>query len=53
MSIRLSGLVSGMDTDSMIEELVAAYSTKKDNIYRDRKTLEYKQDAWKELNSKT
>lgn len=52
MAIKLSGLVSGMDTEAMIEELVSAYSTRKDNVYRDRKTLEYKQDAWSELNSK-
>ena len=52
MAMRLSGLVSGMDTDAMIEELVSAYSTKKDKIYKQRKTLEYKQEAWKELNSK-
>lgn len=52
MAMRLSGLVSGMDTDAMIEELVSAYSVKKDNIYRQRKTLEYKQEAWKDLNSK-
>ena len=52
MAMRLSGLVSGMDTDAMIEELVSAYSVKKDKIYKQRKTLEYKQEAWKELNSK-
>lgn len=50
--MRLSGLVSGMDTDAMIEELVSAYSTKKDKVYKQRKTLEYKQEAWKDLNSK-
>ena len=52
MAMRLSGLISGMDTDAMIEELVSAYSTKKDKIYKQRKTLEYKQEAWKDLNSK-
>lgn len=52
MAMRLSGLVSGMDTDAMIEELVSAYSVKKDKIYKQRKTLEYKQEAWKDLNSK-
>lgn len=41
-----------MDTEAMIEELVSAYSAKKDNIYRDRKSVEYKQEAWSELNSK-
>ncbi len=52
MAIKLSGIVSGMDTEAMIEELVSAYSTRKDDVYRDRKTLEYKQDAWSELNKK-
>ena len=52
MAIRLSGLISGLDTDTMIEELVSAYSTKKDNIYKEQKTLSYKQDAWKTLNTK-
>ena len=52
MSMRLSGLVSGMDTDAMIEELVSAYSKKKDKIVKQKKTLEYKQDAWKEMNAK-
>lgn len=52
MAIRLSGMISGMDTDAMIEELVSAYSKKKDNIYRDQKSLTYKQDAWKALNTK-
>ena len=52
MAMRLSGLVSGMDTDAMIEELVSAYSTKKDKVFKQRKTLEYKQEAWKDLNSK-
>ena len=31
MAIKLSGLISGLDTDAMIDELVSAYSTKKDN----------------------
>ena len=52
MSIKLSGMISGLDTDSMITELVSAYSEKKDNIYRNQKTLEYKQDAWKSMNTK-
>ena len=52
MAIKLSGLISGLDTDAMIDELVSAYSTKKDNIYREQKSLSYKQDAWKTLNSK-
>ncbi len=52
MSIKLSGLVSGMDTDAMVEELVSAYSKKKDKVFKKQKTLSYKQDAWLELNNK-
>ena len=37
MSIKLSGLISGLDTDAMIEELVSAYSGQKDSVYREQK----------------
>ena len=52
MSIKLSGMISGLDTDSMIDELVSAYSKNKDKVYKEQKTLSYKQDSWKELNTK-
>lgn len=52
MAIKLSGLISGMDTDAMIDELVSAYSAKKDKIFKKQKTLSYKQEAWSELNTK-
>ncbi len=52
MAVRLSGLISGMDTDSLVQELVSAYSTKKDNYVKAQTKLEWKQDAWKSLNTK-
>lgn len=52
MAIRLSGLISGLDTDSLVKELVSAYSTKKDNYVKAQTKLSWKQDAWKEMNSK-
>ena len=52
MAIKLSGMISGMDTDTMIDELVSAYSTRKDSYVKEQKALEYKQDAWKEMNTK-
>ncbi len=52
MAIKLSGMISGMDTDAMIDELVKAYSVRKDSYVKDQKALEYKQDAWKDMNSK-
>lgn len=52
MAIRVSGLVSGLDTDSIVQELVSAYSTKKDKHVKAQTKLEWKMDAWKELNKK-
>ncbi len=52
MAIRVSGLVSGLDTDSIVQELVSAYSKKKDKTVKAQTKLEWKMDAWKELNKK-
>ena len=52
MPIRISGMISGMDTDAMVKELVSAYQTKTDKYKKAQTKLEWKQDAWKELNSK-
>lgn len=52
MAMRLSGLMSGMDTDSVIQELVAARKTKVDDAVKAQKKLEWKQEAWKSLNTK-
>ncbi len=52
MGIRLSGMISGLDTDSIVKELVSAYSTKKDKYVKSQTKLEWKMDAWKSLNTK-
>lgn len=52
MTMRITGMNSGLDTESIITELIKAKSTKKDNLVKAQKKLEYKQDAWKTLNSK-
>ncbi len=52
MPIRLSGMVSGLDTDSIVKELVSAYSNKKEKIVKNKTKLEWKQDVWKEMNAK-
>ncbi len=52
MAIRLSGLQSGLDTDTIVQELVKAQSQKKEKLVKSQKKLEWKQDAWKTLNSK-
>lgn len=52
MAIKLSGLNSGMDTESIIQELVKAKSDKKIKLEGEQKKLEWKQEKWKDLNSK-
>ena len=52
MPMRLSGLVSGMDTESIIEQLVMAKRTKVDDAKKAQKKLQWTQEAWKTLNSK-
>lgn len=52
MAIRMTGLVSGLDTDSLVQELVSAYSTQKDDLVKAQTKLSWKQDSWKEMNSK-
>lgn len=52
MAIRVSGLASGLDTDSIVQELVAAYSKKKDKHVKAQTKLEWQMDAWKDLNKK-
>lgn len=52
MAVRISGLVSGLDTDSIVKELVSAYSTKKDKYVKSQTKLDWKMDAWKDLNKK-
>lgn len=51
MAIRLSGMISGLDTDALVTELISAYSVRKDNLVKAQTKLEWKQDAWKEMNT--
>lgn len=52
MAIRLSGMVSGLDTDSIVQELVAASSTKKESYEKDQTKLSWTMESWKDMNSK-
>lgn len=52
MPIRITGLNSGLDTEAIIQSLVSAYSTKKDDYVKAQTKLSWKQDAWKSLNTK-
>jgi len=50
--MRLSGLSSGMDTESIVSALVSAKKTKVDEAKQAQTKLEWTQDAWKDMNSK-
>jgi len=49
--MRLSGLMSGMDTESIISQLVEAKRTKVNKTIKAQKSLNYKMEAWKTLNT--
>ncbi|MCR5488406.1 MAG: flagellar filament capping protein FliD [Lachnospiraceae bacterium] len=50
--MRMTGMNSGMDTQSIVEQLVKAKSTKKESLVKNQTKLEWKQEAWKNLNTK-
>ena len=52
MAMRMSGLMSGMDTESIVQQLVEAKSTKVTKAKNSKTKLEWKQDIWKGLNTK-
>ena len=52
MGVRLTGLNSGMDTESMIKKIMDAQRTKLNKIEGKRTTLDWKKEKWKDLNTK-
>lgn len=52
MAMRMSGLMSGMDTESIVQQLVEVRSKKVTKVKNSQTKLEWKQDIWKGLNTK-
>lgn len=52
MAMRMTGLVSGMDTESMVKELVSASSEKVNKIKQKKQDVEWKKEIWSGLNTK-
>ncbi|WP_033168604.1 flagellar filament capping protein FliD [Clostridium sp. KNHs205] len=52
MAIRMSGMISGLDTDSIIKELMSAKSAKKTKLVQQKTKVEWKQEIWSDLNTK-
>lgn len=49
--IRMSGMISGLDTESIVTALTSDYQTKVDKYKKAQTKLSWKQDAWKEVNT--
>lgn len=52
MAMRVTGMMSGMDTESIIQQLVEARRVKVDTLKKKQTSMGWKQEAWKELNNK-
>ncbi len=52
MAIRMSGLMSGMDTEAIVGALMSAQSLKKTKVEQSKTKLEWKQTKWADLNTK-
>lgn len=52
MPVRMTGMISGLDTDTLIKSLVDAQRLKNKKVEDKKTLLEWKQDRWKELNAK-
>lgn len=52
MAIRMSGLISGLDTESIVKSLMETQQAKKTKIESKKQKLEWKQEIWSGLNTK-
>ncbi|MCQ2496836.1 MAG: flagellar filament capping protein FliD [Lachnospiraceae bacterium] len=52
MPIRMSGMVSNLDTDAIIKEMMSAQSLKKTAIEQKKTKLDWKKEKWEEMNTK-
>lgn len=52
MGIHMSGLLSGMDTEAIVKELMSAQSLKKNKVVKAKTKLEWTQTKWADLNTK-
>lgn len=52
MAIRMTGLTSGLDTESIVAALMEAQKSKKTKVENNKTKLEWKQEIWTSLNKK-
>jgi flagellar hook-associated protein 2 len=47
--LRISGMASGIDTDSVVKSMVSSYQTKIDKANQAKQTLQWKQEAYRDI----
>ena len=52
MAIQFTGLASGLDTQSIIKDLMKIENLKVERVKKDKTLIEWKKDAWSDINSK-
>ncbi len=50
MPTRVTGMFSGLDTETLIQDLMKAKRKKNENLTKEKTKLEWKQTAWQDLN---
>ncbi len=51
-TIRMTGMVSGMDTEALVEAMVSNYVAKKEKYQKKQQLTEWKMEAYSDINSK-
>ena len=51
MGIQFTGLASGLDTQSIIQDLMKVEYTRVQEVEKDKQMLEWKKEAWEDMNS--
>lgn len=52
MVFRIGGLATGMDTDSLVKQMLQAYQAPIDKVKQDKQVLEWKRDDYRAINTK-
>lgn len=50
MPLRITGMSSGLDIDSLVRDLTINFTNKKTSVEKAQTKLQWKQDAWKDMN---
>jgi len=52
MTMRMTGMISGLDTETIIQQMISGHKTKVENAQKEQTKLKWKKEAWSSLNTK-